>query len=342
MINGGDAVKIFFMISGFYMAMILLEKYGQTRMGLINFAISRILRLYPLYLVILALTISWHFTCEFSTHGGTPTPTILRLSALMPWWQTSLVWFSNIFLIGVDIPSLFHWSKPKGFEFLRSLPFEERNGTMWLGFAVWVRQAWSIGAEVCFYCLSPLIVFSSWNGWKGVLIAGIGSILIAKVCTVYFMAPIYFFWPALLVYFVTGIVLYKLYRLVELDRLIPKSITWRLVIFCSSLVWTVVLPSVGSSLPALALYGVAAISIPLLFAATKANRLDRIIGNLSYATYLNHLLVASIVSVVVKRLEITPHFSTGLVIIGSVLFALVLERLIERPIELIRIRFSSR
>jgi len=41
MINGHDAVHVFFVISGFYMAMILRRKYGISRQGLRDFALNR-------------------------------------------------------------------------------------------------------------------------------------------------------------------------------------------------------------------------------------------------------------------------------------------------------------
>jgi peptidoglycan/LPS O-acetylase OafA/YrhL len=45
---GGNAVPAFFVISGFYMQMILLEKYNTGR-GVFLFYTNRFLRLYPLY-----------------------------------------------------------------------------------------------------------------------------------------------------------------------------------------------------------------------------------------------------------------------------------------------------
>ena len=58
-LGGVEAVQTFFMISGFYMAMILTEKYrgpGSYR----SFLINRFLRIYPLYWIALILTlIAW-------------------------------------------------------------------------------------------------------------------------------------------------------------------------------------------------------------------------------------------------------------------------------------------
>jgi len=47
----GDAVEAFFIVSGFYMSLILTQKYGDK--GLWLFYSNRLLRLYPLYLSML-------------------------------------------------------------------------------------------------------------------------------------------------------------------------------------------------------------------------------------------------------------------------------------------------
>ena len=337
-VSGGDAVKVFFMISGFYMAMILREKYGRGLNGVIPFWKNRFLRLYPLYVVVLAASISWHLFCTWMTHGGTPVPSVIRIAHELPWWQCTWVWVTNLGLVGTDLPSLFHWSKNEGLRFLAALPADDVNGVVWMGYTVWVRQAWSIGAEIWFYALAPLLAFASRRALAGF---GFATALITLGFHYYLPGPAYFFWPALLSYFVLGIGLFRLHAYLELEWHLPQSETMRGLIGASSVLWLVVLPWAGLPLPPLLLYATAAVSIPILFAVTKQNELDRRIGNLSYGIYLNHLLVTSIVAVAIKRLQLPPMGLVPLVILGSCCFALITERLVERPIERIRARIAT-
>src|ERR1017187_7738113 len=56
LIYGNLAVQCFFMISGFYMALVLNEKYTR-RTDYIPFLLQRCLRLYPAYFFVLFLTL---------------------------------------------------------------------------------------------------------------------------------------------------------------------------------------------------------------------------------------------------------------------------------------------
>ena len=49
--DGGIAVMAFFIISGFYMSMVISQKYSQLPNGRNRFFINRFLRIFPLYFV---------------------------------------------------------------------------------------------------------------------------------------------------------------------------------------------------------------------------------------------------------------------------------------------------
>src|SRR5436305_1339998 len=56
-IGAQNAVQAFYMISGFYMTLVLREKYaGEGPAGIKSFYLNRWFRLYPSYFVVLALT----------------------------------------------------------------------------------------------------------------------------------------------------------------------------------------------------------------------------------------------------------------------------------------------
>lgn len=53
---GAHAVHAFFVLSGYLMTLVMQQSYGFTRNGVMAFAANRLLRLYPSYFLILALT----------------------------------------------------------------------------------------------------------------------------------------------------------------------------------------------------------------------------------------------------------------------------------------------
>lgn len=64
------AVQVFYVISGFYMALIYCEKYSNTERPVFYFYSNRILRLYPLYLAVISAN-------RFPKHFGTGLPLFL-------------------------------------------------------------------------------------------------------------------------------------------------------------------------------------------------------------------------------------------------------------------------
>ena len=53
-VDGHQAVRLFYMISGFYMALILDRKYPATGEGIWLFYSNRALRIFPIYWLVLA------------------------------------------------------------------------------------------------------------------------------------------------------------------------------------------------------------------------------------------------------------------------------------------------
>ncbi len=339
MISGGQAVKIFFMISGFYMAMILQQKYGLNRAGLADFAKNRFLRLYPLYLFTLVATILWHLTCEVATHGGTPEPLLLHFSKAAPVLQSIWLWIANLGLLGTDIPSLIHWDPMQGLRFFADLPHEESNGVFWMGYAVWVRQAWSIGAEIWFYLAAPFLAFLP-KLWMKVLL-WVALCLFTLWLQSTHPGPAYYFWPALLSYFATGTLLFEFYQVAHLRKMVGElPLIAKRCIHFSPLIWAILLPLGGCQMQDWLQNFLAAITIPFLFAVTFDNRVDRFVGELSYGVYLNHLLVISVVAVGIKNMGLPPQAYFPLVLLSCGVFSYLTSMLIELPIDRIRARIS--
>jgi peptidoglycan/LPS O-acetylase OafA/YrhL len=263
---------------------------------------------------------------------------MIKFLHVLPAWQAVLFWLPNFAMIGSDIPALFHWSQKTGYFFLQNLPLERESEISWMGYNLWVDQAWSIGAEIWFYAVSPLIVFG------GAIVRPVAvmfaSAALAVVLTQWLHLQTYYFWPAQIMYFALGILAYRFYVRYKIADAIPKSVNTRRLMILSPILWVLIFPLAGFCLPQIILFPLAAISIPYLFAASKDSKMDREVGNLSYGTYLNHMLILTIFIVLTRRLHFGAGYKFPVVLIASILFAFVTERLIEEPVEKIRRRIA--
>lgn len=139
-IDGMTSVQIFYIISGFYMFMILTEKYTSLR----KFYKARALKIYPAYLAILILTIPiWISTNAFSSFDS------LSIKALV-----TLV-LTNIILIGQDVVMFLGISPETGNLFFTE-NFREVATPAYR--CLLVPQAWTLGLELTFYLLVPFLV----------------------------------------------------------------------------------------------------------------------------------------------------------------------------------------
>src|SRR5687767_10319648 len=70
LVDSDVAVKAFYIISGFYMALILNEKYIDSNNSYSLFITNRFLRIYPLYWIVLLLTILFSIILVDSNHSN--------------------------------------------------------------------------------------------------------------------------------------------------------------------------------------------------------------------------------------------------------------------------------
>jgi peptidoglycan/LPS O-acetylase OafA/YrhL len=91
-ILGYQAVIAFFVLSGYLMTLVLSEKYGFSKEGMIRFCVNRFLRIYPLYWVTaaaaVALLVAFQPTNVHAAHFALP--------------QRLIHWFANGVIIGMD------------------------------------------------------------------------------------------------------------------------------------------------------------------------------------------------------------------------------------------------
>lgn len=312
-LHGSYAVQVFFVISGFYMALILTEKYHDRRL----FYENRLLRLFPLYLAVVVL----QFILNLLTHADHAWFTCTQL--LNPVSMFLLI-MSNLTLVGQDLLMFVGINPESGMPFLTANFYKE---TMPAYEFLLVPQAWTVSLELMFYICAPWLV--TFRGRWLVLIM-LCSLAVRYSLSRLFGLVIdpwsYRFFPSELVFFAAGIFAYRAYVLICYRQIkIPTYMGWLLVTGVVGLVGTsYYLPAIHNRvIPALLI----AMLIPFIFMVTKRNRIDRYIGDLSYGIYITHIMVIGLIR------YISPGNVPSIwVVVGTIPVAMLLQYLVERPV----------
>lgn len=140
--NGLVAVQVFYIFSGFYMFMILTEKYTSIK----SFYKSRFLRIFPTYLIITIplLIASLSFGKTYSENFS-----ILNI------YSQIFIIFTNIFIFFQDIVMFLAVNTDDGTLFFTKSFLKESFPLYKL---LITPQAWTLGVELTFYILVPFIV----------------------------------------------------------------------------------------------------------------------------------------------------------------------------------------
>lgn len=331
---GPLAVQIFFMISGFYMALVLGDRYPLNPRGLRLFYSNRALRLFPAFLTV-TLGIWALFILSWVWLGRIPGNDWVQDYATMPWSVKLPLVATNWLLLGTDVFSSFYYSAAEGLRFMlpSDPPSMTEQGMMWMHRFRTIGAAWSIGTEIWFYLLAPFLVRLRWF-WLAALF------LLSLACRLWIEHSLgrypYFFFPAQLLFFISGIWACQLYRRWNLDGLGGRQLTLARGLLVLNWLIIIFYPWLEQLLPRLALYLLVALCLPWMFACTKDSRWDRLIGDVSYPLYLLHLPVQNLLQ---------GHASLhdgSLIALAGLLLAVAVVLIIERPFEKLRRQRVSR
>ncbi|MBL8279699.1 MAG: acyltransferase [Pelomonas sp.] len=318
LLTGGRlAVESFFMISGFYVALVLDRTYRQPR----DFYINRYLRLVPVYLVVAgASLLSW------TLYGVKPFPeSALPASD----WGSSALGFllmTNATMFFQDM-TMFMCAGGEGLSWVADF----RSCSPPLYGALLVPQAWSLGIEISFYALAPWLLRMR-TRW--VVALALASVAVKVV--LYFQGfkrdPWdYRFFPSELFLFLLGSLAYRWRDSKQwLSRdAIPGLKVWGLLAFGLAF----------SRLPfASGFYFVflAALffSLPALLAFSNRHAWDRKLGELSYPLYMVHVLAIAWLEVVIPgdRSWGFAWLAVGVSLVASA----ALYRFVDVPMERVR------
>lgn len=315
-IGGTAAVKAFFVISGFYMHLVLDTKYA-GRPAL--FYLNRALRLYPVYALLLMLMAAFAVFHITYLDGGHSDYSMRRAFDGSPGSLLALV--PNFLIVGADWVRLFLVNTATGELSLGRLG-ADMNGQFAVEGYLFAPQMWSVSNEIAFYLVAPFIAR---------LRLPLFTLALAAAWLLFYQAsqsPL--FWRSLLpqanfIFFALGM---AAYRLMPLYRKLPRAALLPVAAIAFACLFTNGELNSGQTKYLVFVWLPYILSIPALFLLSQRGRVDRFIGDLSYPVYVSHYLFA--VS--------NPQGNTAALIVMALAtaFAVVAVLAVDRPVERLR------
>jgi peptidoglycan/LPS O-acetylase OafA/YrhL len=314
------AVRAFFVISGFYMALILNEKYIKKNGSYRLFITNRLFRIYPIYYVLLIATIIISYVfLNLHLYAGSLT---YYINIIRPNAHTMFLYGSPLDILR-DFTILFRFDyftlNPNNNEFL------------------FLPQAWTLVMELLFYLVAPFIAR------KNIKLI---SILIFLSIIVRFLVFHYLllnhlpitdrFFPAEIVFFLLGVISYKIYakvKKININRYFSSLVLLGLLfftLFYNFIPFEIQLRWID--LKAWIYLGLLMLSIPILFKITNKHWLDKLLGNLSYPVYISHLSILMIL-INLNLVNLKSSNFTLLLLVSTLIFSEALVIFIEKPID---------
>jgi peptidoglycan/LPS O-acetylase OafA/YrhL len=309
------AVQSFFVISGFYMALVLNEKYRPGSYWL--FISNRLLRLWPAYFVVLVLSLA-------AADNWSP---MLALD----WPSAAFFVGSQILIIGQDL----YFFLCVSHDALAFTAHQTETSAPLFKF-VPIPQAWSLAIEINFYLVAPFLVR------RGAMF--IAALIAASLLLRMAMQGLlglggdpwsHRFFPSEIALFLSGALGYRLSAsTTKAERgraLVLLVVTAALV--CASLAinkWD------GTQrLASVSLLAAMIVGVPWLFDLTKTFNIDRYLGELSYPLYICHYLFGWL---------LLPNTYAGVhsALLLSLATSVVIYHLIDRPLDAWRQRRLDR
>jgi peptidoglycan/LPS O-acetylase OafA/YrhL len=207
-----------------------------------------------------------------------------------------------------------------------------------------VPQAWSLGVELSFYLVAPFVLSSK----RRIVVVFLLSLSLRFLFTVLgfgFIDPwVYRFFPTELALFMLGAISHRFIAPKMLS--IEKSTRQRLngIALISTVAAVVLFESVPLPLyvKGLLLFGFIAAVMPLLFEFQNHNRVDNLLGQLSYPIYIWHVLVLSVTTSLITRLDLQVSLTFPIVLIVTLALSWLSLRLVDDPIQILRSRYRFR
>lgn len=328
-VAGDIAVQAFYIISGFYMSLVWNEKYRLQPSPYLTFLKNRLQRLFPAYWTVLLLTLGLslllYYISDFQSTG--------RLDVYFKYYDT-LSPFSRIFLLFTNSFLLFQeWVmfmgvNPDTGSFFFTPDFLSTSPQL-MHFLI-IPQAWTIGVELMFYVLAPVLVS---RRLRWIVILFVSSMVLRQLIysAGYAHDPWTFrFFPTELAFFLAGNLVYRIY--LKMNRL-EIEFRWLISIFMLVLSFTLLYDTLDFPFKRIVYFTVFSAGIPFVFRLTRKLKDDQRIGDLSYPVYISHVLIIT----VFNRIWTGPIWLyTPLLLLSVLGFSFLLDYFVCRKIDQMR------
>ena len=323
-VDGHQAVRLFYIISGFYMALILNRKYPATREGIWMFYSNRVLRIFPIYWLVLA---------GAGLFYGAAWVWLGRMPERFGWYLPLIESGHGTFLTGLGISQLALF----GLDWFNLFDFQGATlawgGTVpdgrSAGFLCLVPQAWTLAVELSFYLFAPWIVRA--RTCSLIFLCAVGF---AVRTSLWMWGPLetgslnYFWFPLQLPFFLLGILSYRWMGVGGSVWKSPGAMWGSRVLMLGLLFGYGLLPDGWDQAISCA---VLAVLMPGLFVGE--GQWQRWVGELSYPIYVVHILVKWMILALQGVEKTGPSEVSGLwLLAGSVLAAGLIEKAVGTPL----------
>ncbi|HVR92137.1 MAG TPA: acyltransferase [Novosphingobium sp.] len=291
MIGGPLAVQCFFIVSGFYMGLVLNERYDRPALNRAFYA-NRAIRIYGTYFLFLALTLAV-FAAVQLRDGYSPLWPYLTETVSLP--EKALLALLNLTVVGQDLPYWLGIADGHLYWSAEAMRHSEPDVYHFMAIPV----AWSLSLELCFYALAPYIARRP--VWQ--IVALCGASLLARIVAAWIGYDAdpwsYRFFPFELALFLAGVLAYRAFAAWRGSWTGIPARVLALAVPAAILAYPFVAGDVPDDqffAPArLALLALLAFALPAIHTWSQHSRTDRAIGELSYPLYLGHLLVLGLI-----------------------------------------------
>jgi peptidoglycan/LPS O-acetylase OafA/YrhL len=329
-IKAASAIQCFYIFSGFYMSLVLNEKY-QGRGSNLTFYKNRFRKIYPIYWITLFLTILWSIFVYLLRYPGT-------FSQYVNNWPLSpltilYLLFANIFLFGLDLIFLFGIDKNGRLYFTSD--FNQTEPKLYT-FA-FNSIAWTLGIELLFYLIAPYVLRKKVQVIFFLFLIGLFLKLGFEIAGLNQAPWNYMFFPTQFVFFMGGALSYHWFRKMRSWK-IPATISVALYLFycITGIFYNDIFPD--STFKNVFLFIETILVIPIAFGISGKSKFDRYLGELSYSIYLSQVLV-----IMVTAPKVFPKFlgHTFTSITICIVFAIVMHEFVTKPVMKVRSRKKS-
>lgn len=349
--DGRQAVQIFYLISGFYMQLILSSgKYQRT----IDFYKSRGMRILFPYWIAFALIVG------ISIPHGYILGDFLSLES---WFSDPLSHNGVLGLILAGITNVTVFGQD-WIMFLTQDVGEPLRATSNFAASDWplyrylsIPQCWTVGVELTFYLLVPMLGRLKTPTLTLVaVISMVGRLYTYRVLELTNDPWDYRFFPFELALFATGMLACRVWRRPDVQRYLtrltlPASsagyllyclLAGALYLMIAGLTIRYPISRLGGHYGSLAVYPLWAVALIPLFQASRHHSFDRWIGELSFPIYLLHYFVVAVALAFLSRNGIDASWLSYLAITASVLLAILFNSVFMAPIERRRRKLAGR